>query len=208
MARSSQIPTNTRVVPAWSDPKCATSADLPMPGSPLISTADPRPRAASVRAASSARSGASRSSSSVVAVAAIGVTTLALVLRTEERNEVDASWGGSSLWPALRRAVPPAVLAVPAVWTDVSVARCFGIRRALGVDHFDRDVDEQDAHTVVLGRVRADGGWVSAMRMATSRPDAAVIAATTTMAVVSEYRSASVPASTAPTANPRSRHSR
>jgi hypothetical protein len=34
------------------------------------------------------------------------------------------------------------VLAAPAAWTFVSVARYLGIRRALGADHFDPDVDE------------------------------------------------------------------
>jgi hypothetical protein len=35
-----------------------------------------------------------------------------------------------------------ALLAAPAIWTFVSVARWFGLRRALGADHFDEDFDE------------------------------------------------------------------
>ncbi len=48
-----------------------------------------------------------------------------------------------SLWPPGPIATASAVaLAAPAVWTFVSVARYFGIRRALGVDHFDPNFDE------------------------------------------------------------------
>jgi hypothetical protein len=48
-----------------------------------------------------------------------------------------------SLWaPGAVSFATAMVLAAPAVWTFVSVARYFGIRRALGVDHFERDFDE------------------------------------------------------------------
>ncbi len=48
-----------------------------------------------------------------------------------------------SLWaPGAASFVAATMLAAPAGWTFVSVARYFGIRRALGVDHFDRDFDE------------------------------------------------------------------
>jgi hypothetical protein len=57
-------------------------------------------------------------------------------------------------------------------------------------------------------KAREARGSVSLIRTITSRPLAAVIAATTTMAVLIEYRSATIPARTAPTANPTSRHNR
>jgi hypothetical protein len=48
-----------------------------------------------------------------------------------------------SLWtPGAASLVAAGVVAAPAVWTFVSVARFFGARRALGVDHFDRDFAE------------------------------------------------------------------
>ncbi|MFE6938605.1 hypothetical protein [Streptomyces chartreusis] len=46
------------------------------------------------------------------------------------------------------------------------------------------------------------------MRTATVSPEAAVNAATVQIAVVNPYASVSTPASSAPTANPPSRHSR
>ena len=51
-------------------------------------------------------------------------------------------------------------------------------------------------------------GWVSYIRRATTRPEAAVSAATAQMAVGTSKASASSPAASAPTANPPSRHSR
>jgi hypothetical protein len=53
-----------------------------------------------------------------------------------------AAADAGSLWTP--GAVPFAaaiLLVVPALWTFVSVARYFGIRRALGVDHFDPDFE-------------------------------------------------------------------
>jgi hypothetical protein len=48
-----------------------------------------------------------------------------------------------SLWtPGTASFAAAAVLAAPALWTFVSVIRYFGIRRALGVDHFDPGFDE------------------------------------------------------------------
>jgi hypothetical protein len=48
-----------------------------------------------------------------------------------------------SLWtPGTASFVTAAVLAAPALWTFGSVIRYFGIRRALGVDHFDPGLDE------------------------------------------------------------------
>lgn len=48
-----------------------------------------------------------------------------------------------SLWePGTASFASAAVVATPAVWTFVSVARYFGARRALGADHFDRHFDE------------------------------------------------------------------
>jgi hypothetical protein len=47
---------------------------------------------------------------------------------------------GSAWRPGALSTAVAIVLAVPAVWTFVSVARFFGIRRALGADHFDRGV--------------------------------------------------------------------
>src|SRR5215211_189837 len=56
-------------------------------------------------------------------------------------------------------------------------------------------------------RLAADG-WVSYMRTATTTPEAAVSAAMTQMAATRPARSATRPASRAPTAKPASRHSR
>ncbi len=54
---------------------------------------------------------------------------------------VAASDAGSLWTPGTVSLAAAMVLAAPAVWTFVSVARYFGIRRALGVDHFDRGFD-------------------------------------------------------------------
>src|SRR5687768_5805222 len=51
-------------------------------------------------------------------------------------------------------------------------------------------------------------GWVSYIRIHTISPDAAVSAATVHMAAVMDTASARMPARSAPTANPPSRHSR
>ena len=49
----------------------------------------------------------------------------------------------ASLWtPSSISAVAAGVLAVPALWTFYSVFRFFGVRRAMGADHFDPDFDE------------------------------------------------------------------
>ncbi len=55
---------------------------------------------------------------------------------------VSASDPGSLWEPGTAAFLAAAVIAAPAVWTFVSVARYFGIRRALGVDHFEPDFDE------------------------------------------------------------------
>jgi hypothetical protein len=48
-----------------------------------------------------------------------------------------------SLWaPGVPSFAVAAVLAAPAIWTFVSVARFFGLRRALGADHFEEDFSE------------------------------------------------------------------
>jgi hypothetical protein len=49
---------------------------------------------------------------------------------------------GSAWEPGIVASVVAVAFAAPAAWTFVSVARYFGIRRALGVDHFDRAFDE------------------------------------------------------------------
>jgi protein-S-isoprenylcysteine O-methyltransferase Ste14 len=47
-----------------------------------------------------------------------------------------------SLWaPGTVSLAAGVAVSAPALWTFASVARYFGIRRALGVDHFDRDFD-------------------------------------------------------------------
>jgi hypothetical protein len=47
-----------------------------------------------------------------------------------------------SLWrPGPLAGLAAAVLAAPALWTFASVARYFGLRRALGADHFEPDFD-------------------------------------------------------------------
>ena len=65
-----------------------------------------------------------------------------LALRPVVVLGVAMSDAGSAWEPGALSSVAALVLAVPAVWTFVSVARYFGIRRALGVDHFDPDFDE------------------------------------------------------------------
>ena len=60
----------------------------------------------------------------------------------------------------------------------------------------------------VGGHALAAAGWVSYMRTATTNPEAAVRAATTHTAASRPARSATRPASRAPTAKPVSRHSR
>jgi hypothetical protein len=52
---------------------------------------------------------------------------------------VAASDAGSLWSPGAVPFAVAGVVVVPALWTFVSVARYFGIRRALGVDHFDAD---------------------------------------------------------------------
>lgn len=55
---------------------------------------------------------------------------------------VAMSDAGSAWDPGTVASVVAVTFAAPAAWTFASVARHFGIRRALGVDHFDRDFDE------------------------------------------------------------------
>ncbi len=65
----------------------------------------------------------------------------------------------------------------------------------------------RDSHRVCSG-FPVVRGWVSYMRMATTSPEIAVIAATTQTAARTPHRSATIPETTAPTANPPSRQSR
>ncbi len=64
------------------------------------------------------------------------------VLRPVVVLGVAVSDAGSSWAPGTTSFAAALVLAAPAVWTFVSVARYFGMRRALGVDHFDREFSE------------------------------------------------------------------
>lgn len=72
-----------------------------------------------------------------------GVGFFALfVLRPVVVLGVAASSPGTLFAPGVASFVAAALIAAPVIWTFASVARYFGIPRALGVDHFERDFDE------------------------------------------------------------------
>ena len=66
--RSSQVPNSTRASPSRSSRNRLTSEVLPIPGSPLMHTIRPSPRAAAALASTSAANASSRSSSSTPTV--------------------------------------------------------------------------------------------------------------------------------------------
>src|SRR5215813_10597741 len=118
----------------------------------------------------------------------------------------DSRSGGLSRWPAsviapsIRYFISPPVFrlghpVMPAYPFHEPLAHGFDIARCPG-------------HAGDGTPVTVPAGRVSYMRTATTRPEAAVRAATTQIAATIPNASAIAPASSAPTANPPSRHSR